>query len=69
MHIFLSNVLCKQIRHLPASIQITQESIHHTIEIVIDDDDSWELNNFDKQDSDNSEDEARLNPKAAVDTK
>lgn len=66
--IFLPNVPRRQIGHVPASTQITRESVHHAMGIVDDDDDSLELDSSEKQDPvyDSSEDEARLDPKAAA---
>lgn len=66
--IFLPNVPRRQIGHVPASTQITRESVHHAMGIVDDDDDSLELDSSNKQDPvyDNSEDEARLDPEAAA---
>ncbi len=66
MPIFLLNVPRRQIGHVPASTQITRESVHHSIGMVDDDDDSLELDGSEKQDTvyDNSKDEARLNPEA-----
>ena len=66
--IFLPNVPRRQIGHVPASTQITRESVHHAMGIVDDDNDSLELDSSNKQDPvyDNSEDEARLDPEAAA---
>ncbi len=65
--IFLPNVPKRQIGHIPASTQITRESVLHAIGIVDDDDDSLELDSSEEQGPayDNSEDGARLDPEAA----
>ena len=67
-HIFLLNVPRRQIRHVPASSQMTQKSVYHTIGIVNNDDDSLELDGFNKQDpiQDNSEEETRLDLEATA---